>query len=224
MGVVQDLVTEIRTEGGFEVTESTALTVLDRRHKQMCARARWHRMSREAAADTALDAPYSTVELPGDAVEAFTISFPTEDDSPQFTRTKLADRPGILDGTLVVRGRGGVFVEAYSASELEQDATVILYPAVTDGAVAQVEGAFVPPTLLIAETGGAVIRVPSDFYEALLAGVYASLLSRPGESRPDLAAVQEATFAGGCEELRTRADLRYRTRGPRQIRILGQTI
>jgi hypothetical protein len=71
MGTVSDLVTEITTN--VDTSPADALTVLDRRHKLMCARARWHRLSQTIAVSTATDATYSTLAAP-DLVEAFAIS------------------------------------------------------------------------------------------------------------------------------------------------------
>jgi hypothetical protein len=99
------------------------------------------------------------------------------------------------------------------------DAQWLIYPALEDGASVLVDGAFKPPTLTTAETSGGFIRVDEEFHEQLLAGVYASIISRPGDARLDLAASYEQSFSAGCAELRDRANRRYRTRGPRQIRV-----
>lgn len=220
MGTVSDLITEIQSVGGFDVTSTDALTVLDRRHKLMCRRARAHRMRRTIAVTTGASATYSSLPMPLDVVEVFQIEATGDDGVIAYQRTVAADRSAILDGSLCVSLRHGVFLEddEDDATDTGPDTSLILYPALTDASNATVRGAFTPPTLTTAETGGAFIRVPVDFHEGLLAGVYASLLSRPGESRPDLEAGQEAKFSQACGEFRDWTDRRYRTRGPRQIR------
>jgi hypothetical protein len=220
MGTVSDLVTEITTN--VDTSPADALIVLDRRHKLMCARARWHRLSQTIAVSTATDATYSTLAAP-DLVEAFLISGTVNGYVGNFRRTEAGDRGAIFDGTLRVRGRGGVFLESDETDETDTtpDVSLLLYPALEDAATVVLDGAFRPPTLTTAETAGSFVRVPVEFHEGLLAGVYASMTGRPGESRQDLAAGYEQAFAAACGELRDRADRRYRTRGPRQIRVAG---
>jgi hypothetical protein len=80
-------------------------------------------------------------------------------------------------------------------------------------------GVYSPPDLLI--DNSVPFRVDDDAIEGLMAGVFATMLSRPGEARPDLAREQEATFSTACEELRTRSNKRSRGPGPAQIRLQG---
>jgi hypothetical protein len=224
MGTVSDLVTEIQTAGGFDVTAAEALTVLDRRHKLMCGRATWHRVSEQVTVVTGASDAYSTIDLPSGAVEVFSVEVPGASASLFYQRTPRVDRSAMVAGTLRLSG-GGVFVESDPVTGVSPAVTsLILYPAATDGVEASVDGAWLPPTLTTAELVGAFVRVPEDLHEGLLAGCYASLLNRPSEGRPDLAGVQEQLFSAACSELRTRAERRYRTRGTRQIRVAGRNI
>lgn len=218
MGTVSDLITEITAN--VDTSPGDALTVLDRRHKLMCARARWHRLQQTLTADTATNATYSTLDVP-DLVEAFWLNATVGGYSGDFRPTNATDRGPILDGSLRVRGRGGVFLtnDEDDESDTVPDTSLLIYPALEDGATVLIDGAFRPPTLTTAETAGAFIRVPDEYREGLLAGVYASIIARPGDARLDLAASYEQAFSAGCAELRDRADRRYRTRGPRQIRV-----
>lgn len=222
MGTVSDLVAEIQGAGGFDVTATDALTVLDRRHKQMCRRARWHRKTTTVAATTATDATYSTI-APVGLVEAFAVQAARSGSVIGFQRTREGDRGAIMGGTLRMLNAAGVFLEndEDDPSDTTPDTSLVLYPALDDATVVTVRGAFEPPTLTTSEATGAFIRVPVDFHDGLLQGVYASILNRPGEARPDLAATAESAFAAACAELRDLADRRYRTRGPKQVRIGG---
>lgn len=223
MGTVSDLVAEIQQS--FDVDPADALTVLDRRHKQMCDRARWRRLG--LILTTIGGPPNSTsfLQIPDDVVEIYTVQLqtdPTTDSFAVYSRTRFADSPAILNGTLQLCGPGGVFYELPNGTTSDPEGTsemaLVLYPAVAFGTTATVDAAVVPTTLTTAETSGSVVRIPADFHDALLAGVYATLLNRPNEARPDLAGQQEALFSAGCDELRDRANRRYRTKGPRQIR------
>lgn len=220
MGAVSDLITEISTVGGFDITPTDALTVLDRRHKLMCARARAHRMRRTVTVATAANATYSTLAMPVDVVEVFQIEGTGTDGVIAYQRTESGDRSAIMDGSLTVSLRRGIFLEddEDDATDTGPDTSLILYPALDNASSVTVRGAFQPPTITTAETGGAFIRVPDEYRQGLLAGVYADLLNRPSEARPDLAGVQEQIFSQACGEYRDRVDRRYRTRGPRQIR------
>jgi hypothetical protein len=85
-------------------------------------------------------------------------------------------------GRLRVRGRGGVFLESDETDETDTtpDVSLLLYPALEDAATVTLDGAFRPPTLTTAETAGSFVRVPVEFHDGLLAGVYASMTGRPG--------------------------------------------
>jgi hypothetical protein len=218
MGTVSDLVTEITSN--VDTSPADALIVLDRRHKLMCARARWHRLSQTIAVSTATNATYSTLAAP-DLVEAFWDQRDRERLPRGFRPTEAVTGARSSTGPCTVRGRGGVFIESDETDETDTtpDVSLILYPAMDNAATVTLDGAFRPPTLTTAETAGSFVRVPVEFHDGLLAGVYASVLSRPSDSRQDLAAGYEQAFAAACVELRDRADRRYRTRGPRQIRV-----
>lgn len=219
MGDVSILVAEIQATG-FDVTSADALVLLDRRHKVMCARARYWRMTRPATVTTVIQANginASTVPVPDDIVELFRLEVPGTPEA-LYQRTLQADLPAMLDGSLNVGG-GGVFTETPPTTTVTGTTTLLaLYPPVLNGTIVSTTCAVTPPTLNTAETAGGFLRVPVMFYEPLLAGVYSALLSRPNEARADLAAPQEQAFNAGCDELRDRADRRFGTRGPRQIR------
>ena len=67
-------------------------------------------------------------------------------------------------------------------------------------------------------TGG--LRVPPEFYDALIDGAIATGLTRV-ESRADLAVPFEEKFAAACEELLVEVNKRYRGSGPATIRVQG---
>jgi len=64
------------------------------------------------------------------------------------------------------------------------------------------------------------LKVPPEFYDALIEGAIATGLARV-ESRPDLAAPGEERFAAACSELESEVNKRYRGSGPAQIRVQG---
>jgi hypothetical protein len=97
MGTVSDLITEITAN--VDTSPADALTVLDRRHKLMCARGRWHRLQQTLTAGTATDATYSTLEGPS-IVEVFWITATVGGYVGDFRPTNYTDRGPIMDGTL----------------------------------------------------------------------------------------------------------------------------
>jgi hypothetical protein len=222
MGTVSDLVAEIQASG-FDVTSTDALALLDRRHKQMCEEATWWRMTRNVSVSSP-GSPYAVVVAPPDAVEIFSVRVSQSDGSySSYKRDTMVDFAAVMTGTLTLSGPGGVFFEFEPSFDTDNPpiTALALYPPPADASTAQIDGAFVPPTLNTAETTGGFVRIPTSFHSRLLAGVYSDLLSRPNEARPDLASAQEALFGSGVQELRDRADRRYRTKGPRQIRVSG---
>lgn len=68
--------------------------------------------------------------------------------------------------------------------------------------------------------GGSPLKVPPEFYDALVNGAIATLMMRV-ESRADLAAPFEAAFTAACGELLRQSNKRFRGIGPSQIRVAG---
>jgi hypothetical protein len=228
VGTVSDLVAEIQASG-FDVTPQDALRLLDRRHKLMLARSRWVRRPLDLLTEGAgSNGATAMIALPAVIVEVLSLTVygdNANDALALYHRTRFEDFPAMIDGTLLLGGRGGVFVEIPVGTETDSPGSetmkLAIYPGVADGTSVLADCVLEPQTLTTDEADGAGVWVPADIQDALLAGVYSSLLNRPNEARPDLAQAQESIFGAGCEELRDRARRRYRTKGPRQIRVGG---
>jgi hypothetical protein len=212
---VSAVVGEILAQGSFDLSQAEALAILNRRHKQMCARSRCRRDGRAATRDAAVGAaasyaaPAGLLDMMQMLVATGTSSF------AEYRKAKRADVEAMFAGTLPLSGTGGVFVEYADALHPIQ---WLLYPDPGSNGVA-IFGTFEPPNLLIDNT--VPFAVDADMIEGLMAGVFATALQRPGEARPDLAAQQEQLFMVACEELRTRVARRNRGGGPAQIRLSG---
>lgn len=201
---VSQLVTDILEEGSFDATDTQALRWLNRRHKQMCARARLYRKTQAMTRVSA--ALYSVTGL----VEAMAVGTPSQ----PYSRGRHVDLAGISDGTLPISAGGALYVE--------REDGLLLYPDPdpdVESLPVSVYGAFEAPDLELDNNPG--LLVDADAIEGLLAGVFATALARPGEARQDMAVAYEATFSAACEELRVRVNRRYRGGGPRLIRIVG---
>jgi hypothetical protein len=212
---VSAVVGEILAQGSFDLTSAEALAILNRRHKQMCNRARVYRsqaaMTR-ADPDVAVYAsaaglvePLAMHALEGTATDPVSVT--------TYSPGKRTDVPSMLAGVISLSDSdGGVFAEYNGATSW------LLYPDPSDLTV-YAYGVYSPTDLLINDT--VPFRVDDDAIEGLMAGVFATALRRPGEARPDLATDQEAIFSAACEELRQRSSRRSRGPGPAQIRVQG---
>jgi hypothetical protein len=207
--LVSQLVTDILTEGSFDATTTQALRWLNRRHRQMCAIAECFRKSAVVAGGTvANQAAYSR---PTDLVRAYSVTV----DGVTYEGAQHDDIAGIANGTLLVSGPGLLFTETVDAAGVEQ-LTLSPTPS-SSGDVIEVYGAYRPPALLI--DNSVPLRIDDEAEEGLLAGVYATALSRPSEARFDLATPHEQVFQAAAEALRLRTKRRLRPRGPVQIRL-----
>jgi hypothetical protein len=212
---VSAIVTEILAQGSLDATSAETLAILNRRHKLMCNRARVYRTQQ---AMTRADADVAVYASATGLIEPMTMQAidDTTGDPGTVTTYSPANRgdvPAMLAETLVLSREGGVFAEYNGATSW------LLYPDPTSSLTVYAYGVYSPPDLLI--DNSVPFRVDDDAIEGLMAGVFATMLSRPGEARPDLAREQEATFSTACEELRTRSNKRSRGPGPAQIRLQG---
>jgi hypothetical protein len=212
---VSAVVGEILAQGSFDLSQAEALAILNRRHKQMCARSRCVRSELSATRIAAAGAS-GTYAAPAGLLDMMQMLVATGTSSfAEYRKAKRADVEAMFAGTLPLSGTGGVFVEYADALHPIQ---WLLYPDPGSNGVA-IFGTFEPPDLLINNT--VPFAVDADMIEGLMAGVFATALQRPGEARPDLAAQQEQLFMVACEELRTRVARRNRGGGPAQIRLSG---
>jgi hypothetical protein len=207
---VSAVVGEILAQGSFDLSQAEALAILNRRHKQMCARSRCRRDGRAATRDAAVGAS-ATYAAPAGLLDMMQMSV----SSVEYRKAKRQDIERMVDGTLPLYGTGGVFVDY---ADLAHPVQWLVYPDPTPNAVT-VYGTYDPPDLLI--DNSVPFSVDADLVEGLMAGVFATALNRPGEARPDLAAQQEQMFTSACEELRGRVARRNRGGGPAQIRLSG---
>jgi hypothetical protein len=207
---VSAVVGEILAQGSFDLSQAEALAILNRRHKQMCARSRCRRDGRAATRDAAVGAAASYAAPAGllDMTQMLVASV-------EYRKAKRQDIEAMVAGTLPLSGTGGVFVDY---ADLAHPVQWLVYPDPTPTAVT-VYGTYDPPDLLI--DNSVAFAVDADMVEGLMAGVFSTALSRPGEARPDLAGLQEQLFMAACEELRGRVARRNRGGGPAQIRLSG---
>lgn len=210
MATVQDLIDDVTADGGFDVTAATVLRVLDRRHKSMCARAQVYRKTTDFGPTVVAQQLYGAGTGLVQAKDVTVGGLP-------YSRGRHTDIAQDANGWLSLSGTGGIFIETASSAAANQ---IALIPTpTTAGLAVSVFGVFLPPTLEADNDPG--LLIDEDFAEGLLAGVFATLLSRPSEARSDLAAGYEAQFAAACEEQRARVTRRLKGSGPSQIRVQG---
>jgi hypothetical protein len=208
---VQTVVDAIQSEGAFELDDTAVLRILDRRHKTMVARAESYQSSAAVVAANQANADLGYVAFPTDLVHAETVVV----GSARYSQGRFADLIDAYgDSRTVLLDGDGLFVRRRGTGGVDY---LWIYPSVSLATSVTVFGAFRPPALTL----GGTVLVDDEAVEGLMAGVFASLLMRPGEARPDLAAPQEQLFSGACDELRAREERRRYGKGPAQIRITG---
>jgi hypothetical protein len=209
---VSQLVTDITAEGAFDADPAQVLRWLDRRHKQMCARAGAFRKTASAGVTVAGQQSYA---VPAGLLEALEVTV----GGVTYTRGRHTD---IASGdALVLGGTGGIFLDTADSAGVQQ---VALFPVPSDpGDAISVYGLYAAPDLATTPGAGVItsVLVDDDAVEGLLHGVFATALSRPGEARWDLAQAHEASFETACLEFKRRVTRRLRGSGPSQIRVIG---
>lgn len=210
MATVQGLIDQVVKEAQFDVTDPSALTWLDRRHKQMVIRARALRKTVTIAGGTVIN--QSDYALPPDLVEIEQVSV----GGLPWGQAMHTDLGLGAQGWVWLSGPGGVVASEESSSGAPE---IALYPTPTDAATEiAVRGVFRPSSLLVADDS--TLLVPDEYADQLVSGAIATGLNRQ-EYRPDLAQTFEQDFSNGCEEWRRQIRRRYRGAGPASIRIRG---
>lgn len=208
MATVQQMVTQILSEGQFDASQDSALAWLDARHKKMVARSRCYRRT----VVTATTAPgQRDYPLPVDLLELTQVNVGGVD----VPKTRNTDLSHLADGTYALVDPGGsVFAgdeDAGGALELA------FFPTPdTGGKAITIRGSFLPPDLSIGDN--TTLKVPADFHEALVSGAMATALARL-ENRMDMSNYYDQLFADACEELRRQVNRRLRGPGPARIRF-----
>ena len=204
---VATLVTAVKEEASFDVSDAVARAWLNRRYKQMVVRARALRYT-TTLTSTADQRDYT---LPSGLVEIDEVSV----NGMVYGQGAHRDLANGALGYLVLGGVGGLVT---SEESLDGDPEIALYPTPTeDGLEIAVRGIWEPSDLV---ADGDVSPVPVEFTDALIAGAIATGLRRQ-EHRPDLAQPHEQEFSDGCEEWRRQIARRYRGSGAVQIRVVG---
>jgi hypothetical protein len=207
---VSTVVTQIIEEGALDANSTTVLRWLNRRHKAMAARARSFRKTASVGPTVANQQDYVT---PADLVVGLEVTV----DGLTYGKARHTDKSQGAQNLLYLSGTGGIFFETADVAGVD---SIGLYPVpTTAGLPILVYGAYRPPDLLLNDS--VPFQVDDEAIEGLIAGVFATAMSRPNEARQDLAAGHEATFVNETEALRLREKRRLRGSGPAQIRVVG---
>lgn len=205
---VAQLVSDVQTEGGFDVDGPTALRWLSRRHRVMVAESRCYRKT----VSTTTVSGQRDYTLDPDVVEIEELSVA----GIPFGNARHVDLAQGARGYVLLSGDGGVVSPEESVSGAAEFA---LYPTpISSGDTILLRGAFLPPDLVSGDES--TLKVPQDFTDALVSGAIASGLMRI-DNRPDLASSHEEIFSAAVDRLRRRVARRYRGTGGAQIRIVG---
>lgn len=206
---VSDLVTAVKSEASFDVTDAVALGWLNRRHRVMVRRSRCYRYTASLGSTVAGQRDYA---LPTGLVESYEVDV----GGLAYGKAKHTDFANGAQGYVVLSGDGGIFGAEESATG---DLEVALFPTpTTSGQAITIRAAWLPPDLSMSDS--TTLKIPSSYNDALIAGAVGTGLRRV-EHRPDLAQPHEQEFADACEELRREVNRRYRGSGPAQIRVVG---
>jgi hypothetical protein len=207
---VQELLDNVRVEGGFDATEAQALQWLNRR---------WQTMVTEALAYRKVVAVGTTVAGQGFYPFAPVKAFSFEVDGVPYGKGRRPDIYADSQGGLWLSGDGGVIVAGADATGARG---ITLVPSPSAGQAITSFAAVAPPALTNDASGNTLLLavLEDQFSDELAAGAMATGLRRL-RRRPDLSVAYEQEFAAGTERLRVRTRQRFRGQGPAQIRIVG---
>ena len=212
-GTVGELVTNVLTEASFDVTEAQALQWLSRRHELMVVRSECFRQKIQIGPTVSEQNQYA---VPSRVVKIRELQI----NKIPYGTGKHRDIPENalgyiwLDGIYVAAG-GGLEVRDYDESG---NSLVTIIPTPMEaGQEITLYAVCRPEPLVVGQAG---LRIPPEFYDALVAGAVATGLTRV-ESRSDLATPLEAQFNAACLELLRQTRERFRGSGPAHIRVQG---
>ena len=205
---VAGLISSVKSEASFDVSDATALSWLNRRHKAMVSRARALRYT-ASLTSVANQRDYA---LPANVVEIDEVSV----NGLPYGMGIHRDLAMGAQGYLILGGVGGLVVSEESSSGAPE---IAIYPTPTEAGLSiQVRAIWYPADLSTSDNS--TLIVPDAYIDALIAGAVATGLKRV-ENRPDLAQPMEQEFNDACEEWRRQVSRRYRGAGPYQIRVIG---
>lgn len=212
-GLVAQLVANVLSEGNFDATEAQALQWLSRRHQQMCSRSRCFRKRLSIGPTIAEKAAY---EIPKEVVEIREVQVNGYPYGEGRHIDLATGKLGYLWLSETWAGKSGLYTRGYSSTGVDM---LALYPTPTEaGLEVAIYVTCLPEGLVVGNDAG--VKIPADFYDALVAGAIATGLQRL-EGRSDLAGGYEATFSAGCSELEQRINKRLRGSGAAEIRVSG---
>jgi len=210
---VADLVSAVKTEGGFDVDEATVLKWLSRRQRTMVVRGRVRKLLIAIGTGDGVTKEFTVENEPAPAFVSVAEILELKVGGEVWTPGDHSDITAGELGRLRLSGPGGIY-----AAEHNEGATftINLYPTPGEGAAIQAWVVGLPLDLEVGQETTLVI--PQDFTDALVSGAIATGLLRL-EGRPDLAQPLEQIFNEACVEVRRR--IAQQADRPRQIRIAG---
>lgn len=204
------LISDVKTEGGFDATDDQVLRWLNRR---------WRLMVSEARAFRRVVAVGNTVA--GTAFYAFNPieAYSFEVGGKPYGKAMRRDIYPAAQDRLIWTGDGGLIVASASSAGVP-GIELIPVPSAVEAITSF--AAMVPADLTNDAAGNTLLAdvLAGDFHDALVAGALATGLGRL-ERRKDEARDFEAEFRDGVERLRLRVRRRFRGPGPSQIRVAG---
>lgn len=205
------LVSDVKTEGGFDATDPQALRWLNRAWRKMVSEAKAYRQTVAVGPTVANQAFYAFFPIEAYSFEVAGVPY---------GKSRRPDIYANAQGRLIWEGDGGTIV-ADASSGAVQGITLVPTPT-TAGLAITSFAAMMPPDLTSDGTGDALLLavLGGDFHDELVAGAIATGLRRL-ERRPDEAGSSDALFVDGVQRLAARTKKRYRGAVPHQIRVIG---
>lgn len=202
-----DLITQVKTEYGFDAADATVLGWLNQKHRRMVARAGNYR---DYVTATTV-ANQSVYTLDSSVIEVLSLTV----DGYPWVRVRPDEIDNALTAYDAITGLAtgqGVFSQYVSAASVEQ---VRLYPTpTTSGQTIAMFAKVRAPELV---SGGQAPVIPAEFYEDLVAGA-AAIGMRREEERLGEADNLDARFDAACAELARQTKKRLRS-SPARIKF-----
>lgn len=207
--VVAKLMAAVTTQGELDVPGAMVLDWLSGRQALMCSRSRCLRRRLVIGSTVANQSSYA---VPKQVVQILEVQVA----GVVYGSGRHSDISNFAQNRLWIWGPGGI---AMRDADVEGDDELALVPPPPqDGLPIEVYAACRPGPIV--EGDDSTVRIPEEFYDALVDGAIALGLQRT-ESRGDIAAEFAARFESACAELLKQVNKRYKGSSPAQIRVEG---
>lgn len=189
-----EIVTAVRDQGGFAVTDSVIGGWINERHREAVAQSKWLEQEQSLGVTVVDRGDY---DIPAGVVDIVGIYLDRGEGPEHWARVSPTDMWAVKAGRKHLRGSGGVFAPKFGTAGEKR---IELFPAPEVAGTTIVSLAAMLPAAMVS---GSSPVIPEDMHGALVDGAIALGLLRMDE-RADSSAVFEARFQAMVQGLARR--------------------